>query len=337
MQNKIIERYFFFGLLFITLFFSFLIFRPFWIVILLSVSFAIVLYPFYNWINKKGLPSWLSSFITVFFFTILLLGPLLGIGAIVFNQSQDVYNSFAKDGNISMLIDSVDDTINNMLPSGVTFDTKQKVSDFILFLSNNIAEIFSSTLSAFFSFFLMLLAIFYFLKDGIRWKKILIILSPLSDTDDRKIIDRLKKSVNGVMRGYLLISVIQGLLMSFGLWLFGVPNAALWGVVAAVASLIPMIGTAFVSVPAIIFLFITGNIASAFGLLVWSLAVVSSIDNLLNPIVISNKINIHPLFVLFSVLGGISLLGPVGVLIGPLTLSLLYTLISIYKNEFQIT
>ncbi|MEK7459462.1 MAG: AI-2E family transporter [Patescibacteria group bacterium] len=337
MQNKIIERCFFFGLLFITLFFSFLIFRPFWIVILLSVSFAIVLYPFYNWINKKGLPSWLSSFITVFLFTILLLGPLLGIGAIVFNQSQDVYNSFAKDGNISMLIDSVDDTINNMLPSGVTFDTKQKVSDFILFLSNNIAEIFSSTLSAFFSFFLMLLAIFYFLKDGIRWKKILIILSPLSDTDDRKIIDRLKKSVNGVMRGYLLISVIQGLLMSFGLWLFGVPNAALWGVVAAVASLIPMIGTAFVSVPAIIFLFITGNIASAFGLLVWSLAVVSSIDNLLNPIVISNKINIHPLFVLFSVLGGISLLGPVGVLIGPLTLSLLYTLISIYKNEFQVT
>ena len=77
---------------------------------------------------------------------------MLGIGAIVFNQSQDVYNSFAKDGNISMLIDSVNDTINNMLPSGVTFDTKQKVSDFILFLSNNIAEIFSSTLSAFFSF-----------------------------------------------------------------------------------------------------------------------------------------------------------------------------------------
>ena len=158
----------------------------------------------------------------------------------------------------------------------------------------------------------MLLAIFYFLKDGIRWKKILIILSPLSDTDDRKIIDRLKKSVNGVMRGYLLISVIQGLLMSFGLWLFGVPNAALWGVVAAVASLIPMIGTAFVSVPAIIFLFITGNIASAFGLLVWSLAVVSSIDNLLNPIVISNKINIHPLFVLFFSIRGISLLGPCG-------------------------
>ena len=93
-------------------------------------------------------------------FTILLLGPLLGIGAIVFNQSQDVYNSFAKDGNISMLIDSVNDTINNMLPSGVTFDTKQKVSDFILFLSNNIAEIFSSTLS---TFFLFLDAFGYFL------------------------------------------------------------------------------------------------------------------------------------------------------------------------------
>lgn len=335
MQTKLMERYFFFGLFFITLFFSFLIFKPFWVVLILSISFSIILYPVYIYFNKKGLNTWISGFITVFLFTILLLGPLLGIGTIIFNQSQDVYNSLSKSDNVQIYIETINDSINNILPEGIVFDVKQKISESILLFSNNIAQIFSSTLSAFFSFFLMLLAIFYFLKDGHKWSKFLIKLSPLSDIDDKKIIDGFKLAVNAVMKGYFFIAIIQGILMSFGLWIFGVPNALLWGVVAAIASLVPMIGTAFVSVPAIIFLFITGNVFPSLGLLIWSILVVGTVDNFLNPIIIGNKIKIHPLFVLFSVLGGIALLGPIGILIGPIMLSLLYTLLSIYKNEFQ--
>ena len=99
--------------------------------------------------------------------------------------------------------------------------------------------------------------IFYFLKDGARWRKAIVILSPLSDRDDEKIISRLKLAVNGVIKGYLLVALVQGLLMGIGLSFFGVPHPALWGVVAAIASLIPMIGTALVSIPAFIFLFLT--------------------------------------------------------------------------------
>lgn len=335
MQTKIIERYFFFSLLLATIFFTFLIFSPFWIIIILSISFSIILHPLYNMLNNKKFPNWLSSLICVLLFSIILIGPILGIGALVFKQSQEIYFSFVKEGNMGIFIDSIDKSINNILPEGITFNTKEKVFDFVLFLSDNIAKIFSSTLSLFFSFFLMLLAIFYFLKDGQKWKKSLIILSPLSDRDDQKIIEKLSNSVEAVMKGYLLIAIMQGVLLGFGLWVFNVPNFALWGLVASIASLIPMIGTAFVSVPAIIFLFITGNTLYAFGLLIWAITVVGTVDNFLNPLIIGRKINLPPLLVLFSVLGGITILGPVGILIGPLTLSLLYTLISIYKNEFK--
>ncbi len=123
--------------------------------------------------------------------------------------------------------------------------------------------------------------------------------------------------------------------MGVGLSIFGIPNAALWGVVAGIASLVPMIGTAFVAVPAILFLLVSGNNAQAIGLLIWSVVIVGLVDNLLNPIVVGGKINVPPLLILFAVLGGISLLGPIGILVGPLTISLLYTLISIYKNEFR--
>ncbi len=335
MQTKIIERYFFFGLLLATFVFSFLIFRPFWVVLVLGISFSIVLYPIYKWLNTKHLPSSLSAFLTVILFTLVLCGPLLGIGTIVFNQSQNVYQVVTDNGNIGQLLNSINRTVNKILPDSIVFDVKDKLTDLVSYVSDNIANIFSTTISAFFSFILMLLIIFYFLKDGERWKKSLVTLSPLEDKDDEKILDRLALSVNAIIKGYLFIALVQGVLMGFGLWLFGVPNPALWGVVAAVTSLLPTVGTALVSVPAIIFLFAIGNNSSAIGLLIWAVIVVGLIDNFLSPFIISKQTNISPLLILFSVLGGISFLGPVGILIGPLAVSLFYTLISIYRSEFN--
>src|SRR3989338_4305231 len=108
MQTKVIERYFFFGLLVSTFIFTFFIFRPFWIVLVLGLSFAIVLYPVYEWFKRRRLPNWLSSFLTVLFFVVVLCGPLLGIGAIVFNQSQDVYHKVTNNGNAGPFLDSIE-------------------------------------------------------------------------------------------------------------------------------------------------------------------------------------------------------------------------------------
>lgn len=335
MQTKIIEKYFFFGLLLATLIFTFLIFRPFWIVLVLGISFSIVIYPIHEWFIKKHLPSWLSAFITLILFIIVLCGPLLGIGTVIFKQSQNLYHTVTNNGDSKPFMDSIEAKINQILPSGVVFDINKKTTDVISYISNNIANIFTSTVSAFFSFILMLLIIFYCLKDGAHWRKTLITLSPLGDKDDEKIIARLAQAVNGVIKGSLFIALIQGTLLGIGFLIFGISNAALWGVVAAITSLIPTLGTSLVSIPAIVFLFATGHTGAAIGLLIWAVIMVGMIDNFLGPIVVSKKIQISSLFILFSVLGGISLLGPVGILVGPLTISLLYTLISIYRNEFK--
>ncbi|MEK9181910.1 MAG: AI-2E family transporter [Patescibacteria group bacterium] len=335
MQTKIIEKYFFLGLLLATFLFTFFIFRPFWIVLVLGISFSIVLYPLYEWFLQKHLPKSISALFTVFLFALVLCGPLLGIGVMVFDQSESVYHLVVNNKETGPLINSLGNSINEFLPGDIVFDLQAKVSDFISYVSSNIANIFSTTVSAFFSFILMLLIIFYFLRDGKHWKEFIVRISPLEDKDDEKIITRLALSINAIIKGYFTMAFIQGILMGFGLWLFNVPNPALWGVVAAIVSLLPTIGTALVSVPAIVFLLIVGETASAVGLLFWAMLIVGMIDNFLNPIIIGKTINISPLLILFSVLGGISLLGPVGVLMGPLSISLFYTLISIYRNEFK--
>jgi predicted PurR-regulated permease PerM len=281
------------------------------------------------------LPSWLSALLAVFFFVVIIGVPLFGIGALVFNQSQNAYSMIISNAESLSFIDSVNNSINRILPENISFNLYDKISNFISFISTNIATVFTSTLSAVFSLVLTLLSIFYFLKDGARWRKALVVLSPLSDADDEKIIRKLARAVNGIVKGYLFIALIQGILLGVGLTLFGVPNPALWGLVTIITARVPTVGTAIISIPAIVFLFATGKSVEAVGLLFWSIAIVGTIDNLLSPYIVGSKINLPPLLILLSVLGGISLLGQVGILVGPLTISLLYTLISIYRNEFR--
>lgn len=337
MQTKIFERYFFFTLLLGTLIFTFLIFKPFLPLLVISASFAVVLFPIYKYLQTKKLPDALSAFITVLLFILLICGPVLGIGILVFNQSRDVYENIAASGGPDLYFNNIENVVNQYIPADFNFNINDKVGELATFVSRNVAKIFTSTLTTLFSFFLIIISLFFFLKDGKRWRKALVMLSPLRNEDDEKILNKLSLSINGIIKGYLLIAIIQGVLMASGMAFFGVPNSALWGVIAAIGSLIPTVGTALVSVPATIFLFATGNTPGGIGMAIWAFMIVGWVDNLLNPIIISSKINIPQIMVLFSVLGGLVLLGPIGFLIGPLTVSLLYSLISIYNHEFKPT
>ena len=131
MQTKFIEQYFFFGLLLGTLLFTFLIFKPFWAVLVLGMSFAIVLHPIFLWFQNKKLPNWFSSLVTVFLFVVVLCIPIISISGMVFNQSQNVYQAIINQGSPESLIGALDTSINNLLPSGVTFNTGEKISNLV--------------------------------------------------------------------------------------------------------------------------------------------------------------------------------------------------------------
>ena len=338
MQTTSSEKYFLFALLAIVLFLTIAIFYPFLTVIILSAAFAVVLNPVYHWIKKhitKGI-SWLASLVTIIFFLIALCGPIFIVGTAVFNQTQNAYQFIIQNGSSSTFIERIDTSINNVMPNGFTFDTHEKVRDFITFLTDNITTFFTSTLSTIIMFTLMVLTIFYLLKDGNKWKKNIVALIPISNENMEEIFSNLKSSINRILMGSFLVGIIQGILVGLGLAVFGVPNPALWGVLAGMASFIPTIGTSLITMPAILFLFFTGNEVQAIGLLAWSFILVGLIDNLLSPYFISKNTNIPSIFILFSILGGISLIGPIGILIGPLVLSLLYSLVAIYKKELKV-
>ncbi len=335
MPTTLIERVFFFILLGLVLIFMIAIFYPFITVLILAASFAVVLSPVYLFIKKRLTRgrAWIASLITIVLFIFVICAPLIFIGSQIVTQTQDAYTHTIATTNSSTTITSLTTSINSILPQGVVIDVGAKITDVFAVISKNITNVFSSLIETIVLFVLMIIAIFYLLKDGAQWRKSFINLFPLSETTLNEILLKLSIAINQIIRGTFIIAIIQGVLIGIGLFAFGVPNALLWGFVAGIMSFVPTVGTSIVSIPAILFLFMQGMPIHAFGLLLWSALLVGMIDNLLAPFIISKDTKIPSLFILFAILGGISLIGPIGILIGPLALSLLYALISIYRKE----
>lgn len=333
-QIGVTRKHFFLGLLVIAIALGVILFAPFLTIIVISAAVSVLFTPIYTWCKRRltGGISWLASLITIIIFIAIVCIPVFLLGITAINQAQDIYEWVNAHGGVEVQLAKVDKFLWRFFPQEFVHFEEYATSITDKFASH-IGILLSGTVSLGISFFLVVLTTFYFLKDGAHWRSTIVELSPLNDDNDNKIINKLRSAVNAIFKGYLLIGFIQGSLMTIGLWIFGVPNPALWGIVTSIASLVPTLGTALVAIPAIIFLFATGHTFEAIGLGAWSAIIVGTVDNIVNPLIVGRKIDIHPLLVLFSVLGGIIFIGPSGILIGPLIISFIYALMSIYRTE----
>jgi predicted PurR-regulated permease PerM len=201
-------------------------------------------------------------------------------------------------------------------------------------LSAGLFNLFSNVFGMFFSFIVVLISTYYLLKDGKRIKRELLALSPLGDEHDEAVFRRIFTAVEAVMGGMFVVGIIKGVASGIVYWIFGVPAPVFWGLMTGLASLLPLVGSSLISVPATLYLFLMGNIPG--GIALGILAVlIGAIDNLLQPKLVESRTDIHPLLILLSILGGLQFYGFAGFVLGPLTLSVTIALIDIYKKEFR--
>lgn len=335
MKREKLQIFFSVGLLAGALLLMFFVLLPFFSILIVAGTFAVISAPAYRRIRLALHSETVAALLTVCAVLAIIFIPLVFFGVQVAKEAGQLYLAVTADTGTLFLngtVNAVQSKLQLIHPD-IRFDISQFLRQALGWIVSNAGAVFSSVTQFVFGFFLSMLAFYYFLKDGAKLLSFLIALSPLPDADDKEILRKLKTAVHSVVLGSLVIAILQGILVSVGFYVFGVPNGALWGAVAAVAALIPFIGTAIIVLPAIAYLFITGNVASGFGLLVWGATAVGLIDNFLTPKLIERGIRIHPLLILFSVLGGLSFFGPVGFLLGPFILSLLFALLDIYKKQ----
>ncbi len=337
-----LSRHFFIVLLIGVVALTYFIFEPFLAPLIMAAVFAVVLQPVYRKVLQL-LPGWrsLSSLVTVILSVIFVLAPLAFIGTQIGMQAANLYVDVTDGdtrGDLVRAAQNLESEVTKYVPqaAGISDRLAGNISGYaqqaLSWIVQHLGTAAASIASLALSFFVFFIALYYLLRDGEHVKEWVISLSPLSDRHDEKVFDRLEKAVNSVIKGSLSIGFLQGIISGIGYAIFGVPNAVLWGTVTAIAALIPGIGTALVLTPIILYLLAVGHYLAAMGLLLWGATAVGLIDNLLGPQLIGSGIKLHPLLVLLSVLGGVSFFGAIGIFLGPLALSLLFALLSIYRD-----
>ncbi|OHA83413.1 MAG: hypothetical protein A2937_03785 [Candidatus Yonathbacteria bacterium RIFCSPLOWO2_01_FULL_47_33b] len=329
------ELYFIFALLAMAGTLTFFIFQPFLYALILAVIFATVFEPVHKRIlaatrEKAGL----AALLTTTFVLVVIVVPVTFLGVQIFKESVQLYSSLANNGGGDGLSRSIGQVVQRLgipfLPTE-SLEVGQYMRQGLGFLVKNLDTVFSNVAKIMAGIFVLLIALYHLFKDGSKIKKTVIALSPLHDVHDETIFSKLQLSINSVVRGSISIGAIQGVVAATGLALFGVPSPVLWGSVAAIAALIPGFGTSLVLVPAVLFLFFTGASTAALGLLVWDILAVGLVDNVLGPKLIGRGTKLPSFLVLLSILGGVSFFGPIGLLFGPLAVSLFVAFLEIYS------
>lgn len=337
------QAYFFLTVFALSIVMSFLVFRPYLGLMVFAGVLAVLMLPVYRKLRGyyRGNAT-LASLSTVFLTLVLILIPLAFVAGTLVTEAVQLFNSVRGQVNFEDVAASLSKILGPEQANAVAAEATKRVRDvasyaqpFVSGLTTNIVAVFSNTFSFVFGFFIMLMGMYYLLKDGGTLKQNLLDLSPLTDEDDTTIFDRIIDAIKAVAYGQFVVSIIKGVLGGVAFLALGLPAPVFWGTMIALTNFIPAIGTALVTVPFIVYLFATGQLVQGIVLSAVSLLVIGLVDNFLTPQVMRSRIKIHPMMILLSLLGGLSFFGPMGIFFGPIALSVTMAMIDIYKKEFR--
>jgi predicted PurR-regulated permease PerM len=175
--------------------------------------------------------------------------------------------------------------------------------------------------------------LFFLFREGKSMRRRVAAVTPLTSEQVEKLFSGIENTIIGTVYGGLVVAAVQGGLVGLALWAFGIPSPVLWGAVAAFFALLPLVGTAIVWVPATIYLLATSHYVQAIILVAWGAGIVGTVDNFLRPYLISGRVQMHTLLIFFSVFGGVTVFGFLGLFVGPVILAVTITLLGLLRDE----
>jgi predicted PurR-regulated permease PerM len=321
---------------------SYRILQPFIHAIAWAVVFAIVFYPVYAFLVKFVKAKSLASIATLFLIIIVIIGPVTYFSFILVDEIGNLVQRINKETfdsiinvfthlKITQLIDRIQSYMG-MQGAGNADTLMEGLRSLGQSVAHGLSSGIGNLAGMILDFILMLFALFFFLKDGqgilLRIRDYL----PFSEEDKNRLISKIRDMVISTVYGGAVIAVLQGLLGGIGFYFLGITSPVLWGCAMTIMSFLPLLGTFSIWGPAAGFLFIEGYYVKAIILLVYGIFVITTVDNILRPVIISGRTKMPALAVFFSVLGGIKLFGPIGFIMGPLVVALFVSVFEIFRN-----
>lgn len=334
---------FFISLAAITILFLFLL-KPFFYPIFWAAVFASIFRPLYlRLLRKTGRPN-CSAAVMLLAILVMILLPLVLIGTLLVNESFHIYTALSEDhSQIREFVDGIPDRImNNEYIKRLNINEEMLAGkfsglakDLTNFIFNNLKGLTQNTLIFIGMFLVMLYALFFFIRDGDTFLKTASHLLPLGDERERMLYERFTSAARATLKGTLVIAFLQGSLGGLLFFIVGIEGALIWWVLMVFLAVIPGVGCSIIWFPAGVIMLFNGYLWEGITIFVTGLFIISSIDNILRPILVGRDIQMHPLLILVSTLGGIAVFGISGVVIGPIITALLFSLWEMSGRYFE--
>jgi predicted PurR-regulated permease PerM len=329
------------GLITLTLgYLTYLLLLPFLAPITWAVVLSLVFYPMYLLIKRYVRNESLASSITLLVIIAMIVGPFSYITFMLIDEIRSIAIRL-QDGNLfKELIEHprAYQIFNKVLSiqqiSAEEFERRviDSLSGLGMTIIAGLTKNIGNVLSLIVDFVIMIFATFFLLRDGAIFVKEIEGFMPFSEEQKRRLGAQIRDVVVSTVYGGIIVALLQGLITGITLSLLGFKSPVLWGTATAVVSFVPLVGASGVWGPAAIYLFIEGAIAKGIILVIAGIFVISMIDNILKPIIIGSRTKLPVVVIFFSVLGGLSVFGLIGLIAGPLVIALFFSVIQIVRD-----
>jgi len=345
-EHFLISLFFLITAAILTLFYQIIV--PFFVPITWAAVFATIFYPLYEKLLARVKRKGLTAVTMCILIIVLIIGPVTYLFVAVVYQAagavtkvNELYNS----GELNQWLDfdipmwqaareklSQYYDISQIKFDEIAKDAINKVSGVVL---NQTTWLVANATKAVFYFGLMIFAMFYFFRDGEKIIAKIRRLLPLSTSQIETTFRELRDVIQATMYGGLVIALIQGILGGILFVVMGIPSPIFWGAVMAFLALIPIVGASIVYVPTGLILILSGSAVSGIVVIGVGTIVISQVENVVRPLLISGKTSLHPLLLFFTILGGIALFGLLGIVVGPMIAAAFTILLRVFEMRLH--
>jgi predicted PurR-regulated permease PerM len=313
-----------------------LLLQPFFSGIVGAIVLAVVTQRPYNWLASKIKNRSTCAAVALVLVILAVIVPTFFLAQELGQQALSAVNSLRSDASQQKITDFIAN--RPALASSIqsftsSIDINNAARSTAGYLGGNLAGLLGNSVRIITQLVVMLFLLFFLFRDralALTWLRSLL---PLRDDETTELLDRVDNTILATALGRLTIAAVQGILAGLAFWALGVPGVILWAFTLTACAMIPAFGTFLVWGPVAIYLGLTGHWGRAALLAIWGGLIVSTIDNILYPILVGSHLRAHTATILLSILGGIALFGPIGIVLGPVLFTIAATLLEIWHTR----
>jgi predicted PurR-regulated permease PerM len=313
-----------------------LLLQPFFSAIVGAIVLAVVTRRPYDWLASKIKNPSLCATIALIVIILAIIIPTFFLAQKLGIQAMATINALrngAHQDKITGFIANRPELASRIEDFTSSIDINNVARTAAAYVGGNLAGFLGHSVRIITQLVVMLFLLFFLLRDRTLALTSLRSLLPLHDDETTELLDRVGDTILATALGRLTIAAVQGVLAGLAFWVLGVPGVILWAFTLTACAMIPAFGSFLVWGPVAIYLGLTGHWGKAALLALWGGLIVSTIDNILYPILIGSHLRAHTATILLSVLGGIALFGPIGIVLGPVLFTLATTLLDIWHTR----